>query len=203
MRGGRPWSTIVPMGDEVMSRMPARGRHAAWDMARSLGLVAAVLAVVLAIGHPRTPDPVRPIAWQPVAQGAAAVAAMEVLAPPPSFSWVATSARVEPQPDGTVVWRCGFLTPSGAYAGLLQRGAFPDQAAQAQREWVQAETRRGVAQGVVSIGGRDWVRMVGDPSPDERRSLVNEQDGTSTLVTGSATWAELEELAGALSPAAG
>lgn len=202
MRGEPGWSTILPMGDQIVGRLPTRGRQAGWDMVRSLGLVAVVLLLVLGFGHPRTPDPIKPVAWQPVAQSAAAVAAMEVVAPPPSFNWVATSARVESQPDGTVIWRCGFLTPSGEYAGLLQRGEFPEQAAQARSDWVHAETRNGVAQGAVTIGGREWVRMVGDPSPDDRRSLVHEQGGTSTLVTGTGTWSELEQLAAALQPTA-
>lgn len=191
------------MGDQIVGRVPARARQAGWDMVRSLGLVAAVLLLVLGFAHPRTPDPVKPVEWQPVAQSAAAVAAMDVLAPSASFDWVATSARVETQPDGTVIWRCGFLTPSGEYAGLLQRGEFPAQAVQAQSDWVRAETRQGVVQGGVTIGGREWVRMVGDPSPDDRRSLVDEQGGTSTLVTGSATWSELEQLAAALKPTSG
>ncbi len=42
--------------------------------------------------------------------------------------------------------------------------------------------------------------MEGDPTPDERRSLVLIEDGTATVVTGSAEWDELETLAGTLAP---
>ena len=42
--------------------------------------------------------------------------------------------------------------------------------------------------------------MEGDPTPDERRSLVLIEDGTATVVTGSAPWSELETLAGTLAP---
>ena len=90
--------------------------------------------------------------------------------------------------------------PSKEYAAILQRGQFPDQAATAQQDWIQAETRKGVAGGTVTIGGREWTRMEGDPTPDDRRSLVLVDDGTVTLVTGSAPWAELETLAGTLAP---
>ena len=57
-----------------------------------------------------------------------------------------------------------------------------------------------MADGTVTIAGRQWVRMEGDPVPDDRRSLVLIDDGTATVVTGSAAWSELETLAGVLSP---
>ena len=71
------------------------------------------------------------------------------------------------------------------------------------RTWIEAETRNGVPGGTVTIGGREWTRMEGDPTPDERRSLVLVEDGTATVVTGSAEWAELEALAATLAPVEG
>ncbi len=180
------------------SRMRATGM----DMVRSLGLVTLGLLVWLWFSHPRTPDEVRSVDWVPVAAAAASGSAYEVLAPPATFPWAATSARVEAQPDGTSVWRVGFLTDEEAYAGLLQRGVFPGQAAQAAEDWVEQETRNGVPEGTVELGGRTWERSVGDPQPDERRSLVSRDGGTVTVVTGSAPWAELERLAAALQPVA-
>jgi hypothetical protein len=172
------------------------------DMVRSLGLVTLGLLVWLWFSHPRTPDEVRSVDWYPVAVAAAGATAYEVLAPPASFPWPATSARVEDQPDGTIVWRVGYLTDEEAYAGLLQRGVFPAQATGAVEDWVAQETRNGRAEGTVVIGGRTWQRSVGDPEPDERRSLVAQEQGAVTVVTGSASWAELERLAAALQPVA-
>lgn len=171
-------------------------------MIRSLGLVAIVLLIWMYFSHPRSADAIREVEWAPVAQAAAAAAPYEVVAPPATFPWPATSARVEPQADGTVAWRAGFYTPEKEYAAILQRGQFPEQAAKAQQDWIEAETRKGVAEGTVTIGGREWTRMEGDPTPDERRSLVLIEDGTATVVTGSAPWAELETLAGTLQPVA-
>ncbi len=188
------------MTEQATVRAPSRGRQVGMDMVRSLGLVALVLLAILWIGHPRTPDAVRQVPWQAVAERAAGEADFQVLAPPDALTWVATSARVEPQPDGTLVWRVGFLTPSGDYAGLLQRGEFPEQAAQAQQEWWEEETRQGAATGTALLGGREWTRLVGDPTPDDRRSLVISDGGTTTVVTGSAQWAELEQLAAGLRP---
>lgn len=188
------------MGEQIVGRAPSRGRQLGTDMIRSLGLVAIVLLVWMYFSHPRSSDAIREVAWAPVAQSAAAAASYEVLAPPVTFPWPATSSRVEPQADGTLVWRTGFYTPEKEYAAILQRGQFPKQAVAAQQDWIQAETREGVDGGTVTIGGREWTRMEGDPTPDDRRSLVLTEDGTATVVTGSASWAELETLAGTLSP---
>ncbi len=83
---------------------------------------------------------------------------------------------------------------------MLQRGVFPEQATGSVNEWLGTETRQGVAEGTVEINGREWTRMVGDPQPDERRSLVHSEAGTLTVVTGSADWAELAALATSLVP---
>ncbi len=181
-------------------RASSRGRQAGMDMVRSLGLVALVLVVWMWLVHPRTPEGINEVDWWPVAQSASTAAEFEVVAPPETFGWSATSARVEPQPDGTIAWRVGFYTPEEEYAALLQRGVFPEQAQGAVDDWVAAETRDGAAGEVVTIGGREWVRLEGDPTPDDRRSLVADEAGTVTIVTGSASWSELEELAASLRP---
>jgi hypothetical protein len=170
------------------------------DMVRSLGLVAVVLVIWMWLVHPRTPEAINEVEWWPVAQSASASAPYDVIAPPESFGWPATSARVEPQPDGTLAWRVGFYTPAEEYAALLQRGVFAEQAQGSVEQWVADETRDGVAGEMVTLGGREWVRLEGDPIPDERRSLVAVEAGTVTVVTGSAPWSELEELAGSLRP---
>lgn len=170
----------------------------AMDMVRSLGLVALVLLAWLLFSHPRTPDGIATVDWRPTVQSAAAAARFPVLAPPGSWSWQATSARIEPQPDGTITWRVGFYTPAEDYAALLQRGVFPDQATGSRQEWVDTETRQGQPTGTVQVEGRTWTRLEGDPSPDERRSLLSTDGGTVTVITGTAAWSELEALAGAL-----
>lgn len=203
MHTGATWSTIVDMEEQIVGRMPSRGRQLGTDMIRSLGLVALALLVWLFFAHPRTPDAVRSVPWAQVAESAATSASYPVLAPPATFGWAATSARVEPQPDGTIAWQAGFFTPEGDYAAIMQRGQFPQQAAAAQQDWIDAQTRNGVVGESSSVGGRDWIRLEGDPVPDDRRSLLLVEDGTVTLVTGSASWAELETLASGLDTVAG
>ncbi len=188
------------MTEQPQGRASARGRQTGRDMVLSLGVVALVLLGWMYFSHPRTPDPIREVAWAGVAASAAERASYEVLAPPVAFPWPATSARVEPQSDGTLAWQVGFYTPMQDYAAVLARGVFPEQAGAAQQEWLDEQTRNGVPGETVTIGGRDWVRAVGDPTPDDRRSLVLADGGTVTVVTGSASWTELETLAGTLAP---
>lgn len=169
----------------------------------SMGVVALALAFWMFFAHPRTPDPVKPVDWYPVATQAAIGNPYPLEAPTSAFPWTATSARLEPQPDGTATWQLGFYTPEKDYAAVQQRGVFPAQAQGSVDEFITAQTRNGVEQGSVEIDGRTWIRMEGDPTPDEKRSLVLVADGTVTIVTGSAQWAELEQLAAALQPVGG
>ena len=168
------------------------------DMVRSLGLVAVGLLAWMYFAHPRAVDPVHEVAWAPVAQAAAAAATYEVLAPPAAFPWPAT-ALGGAAADGTLAWRAGFYTPEEAYAAILQRGEFPEQAAQAQRGLGRAGARDGVAAGTVTIAGRKWVRMRATRSPTIAGPWSIE-DGTATVVTGSATWPSWRPLAGGCSP---
>jgi hypothetical protein len=186
------------MGEQIVGRAPARRRQLGMDMVRSLGLVAVALLVWLFFAHPQTPDTVRSVQWVPVADSAAATASYAVLAPQDDFAWSATSARIEPQSDGTVAWQAGFLTPEQDYAAIMQRGVFAEQAEQAQQDWIAEQTRDGAPGETVRLAGLDWTRLVGDPVPDDRRSLLLVQDGVVTVVTGSAQWSELEKLASGL-----
>ena len=192
---------VEPPTEEAQPARPAKvPRLIGRDMLLSMGLVTLVLLGWLFFVRPPTPDAVRTVPWQPVAAAAADTAAYEVLAPPSSWDWRATSARIEPQPDGTIAWRVGFLTPSGDYVALLQRGVFPAQAAASATDWLESETRQGETEGTVEIAGRTWTRMLGEPVPDERRSLVLRDDGTLTVITGSAPWADLDKLAAVVVP---
>ncbi len=194
-----PCVTICAMGEQVVGRLPARPRHPGLDMVRSLGLVAVVLVLWLVVSHPRTPAR-EPVPWQAVAASAAASARFEVIAPSTAFTWTATVAWVEGKPDGTFEWRAGFLDHEGAFASLAQRGAFPDQAHQAAADWLRQVTRNGKGDQAVTVADRTWVRMTGDTAPDERRSLVLRDAGTLTVLTGTASWDSLAELAATLHP---
>ena len=188
-----------PMGEQVVGRAPSRGRQLGSDMIRSMGLVAIVLLIWLYFSHPRGSDAIREVEWAPTAVSAATAASYGSSPLPRRSRGPRPRAR-----RAAGRWhrglRAGSSTPEEEYAAVLQRGEFPEQAAQAQQEWIDSETRNGVAGETVAIGGREWTRMEGDPTPDQRRSLVLVEDGTATVVTGSAPWSELETLAGTLAP---
>jgi len=140
-------------------------------MVRSLGLVALGLIAWMYFAHPRAADGINEVQWVPVTQAAASVATYQVLAPPADLPWPATSARVESNPDGTLAWRAGFYTPEEAYAAILQRGAFPAQATEAQQDWVAEETRNGVAEeSVMTAGTGSACRGIRSPTSAGRWS---------------------------------
>lgn len=179
---------------------PQKGLQVGRDMIISLGLVSLALFLWMLFANPRTPQGVRSVDWFAVATGAAESLDYEVLAPSSTFPWTATSARIEEQPDGTAVWRAGFLTGDGKYVALLQRGVFSGNGARVSAKWVADETRSGRSVGEVRINNAPWQRLEGDPVPDDRRSLVLERDGVLTVVTGTASWDDLQKLAGVLRP---
>ena len=159
------------------------------DMVISLSVVLAIVGfVVLFIPRPNT-DAVRVVDYSTVLGQARSDAPYQILAPEGlSERWRATSARYEPDPGGTT-WHLGFVTPQDAYAGLEQsdgrRTAFVDEM-----------TNQGAPEGTTQIDGVTWERRL-RPSRLQR-SLVLVQDDVTTIVTGTASWDELQELASSL-----
>lgn len=167
-------------------RVPRRQTVA--DMLRSLAVVlAGVLALVLLAPTPG--DPLR----QPVdVVGTAEQAGREapVVVPELPDDWTPNAARFAPRGgDGVPTWHVGYVTPSGAYAGL-------EAAEDAPARWLDDVTARGEEVGVVEVGGVRWREMV---SPDGgRRSLVRQEGEVTQVVTGTAPLDELVVLAEAV-----
>jgi hypothetical protein len=180
----------VTEGQPTVAQPRRRGRETSGDMVRSLLVVLALVFVVVALAVRPTPDSeVRRFDYSGVLAQAQDQARYDVLAPIGlPDTWRATSARTD-SGDGAVTWHVGFVTPADAYAGLEQSdgdaGSFVDHLA-----------ADGRAAGTVTIGGATWRRVEGgDPEP---RALVLRRDGVTTLVVGSASWAELRTLAASL-----
>jgi len=168
-------------------------RKSARDMVLSMGVVLALVAVIVALSWRPAPDPIRVVDPAPVVAAAAATADFTVRSPVGlSERWRPTSARWEPTAaSGAVpVLHIGYVTPSDEYAQVSS--ARMDFA-----PYLAEQTGRGVAEGPAQIDGVTWVRMSGENGD---RSLVLVEDGVTTVVFGSADWAELTELAGALRP---
>ncbi|MCF6521980.1 DUF4245 domain-containing protein [Streptomyces sp. JJ36] len=107
--------------------------------------------------------------------------------------WRPTSVHYEGGgPDGAA-WHLGFLTPGEEYAAVEQSDARPgpyisDVTFGAERT---GRTQR--------IDGAEWVRYEGR----KYDALVREEPGFTTVVTGTASFAQLAELAAALESGTG
>ncbi|GHF15642.1 hypothetical protein GCM10010359_16290 [Streptomyces morookaense] len=160
------------------------------NMVLSMAVVIPVAWVsYLFIPHDAGKDPVRPIGYQ-VELDAARRAAPYAVAAPQGLGkdWRATSVRYEPQTKMGSVWHLGFLDPQTQYVGIEQSNGSPavfvDDATQ------QAEK----TDKTVQAGGLTWQRYEGS----KYNALVHEGSGVTTVVTGTATFERLTEMAAAL-----
>ena len=161
-----------------------------------MGLVLVVVAVMILLTFRLSPrDPVQTVELGPAVAEARQTAPYGVLIPrglPENWLPVSASTRVD---AGATTWRIGWVTPAEDFAAFGQS----DQGAAA---FVDTFAAGAPAGGEVLIDGRRWARL-GDPQAEER-SLVRSgsaEDDVTVVVTGTATFAELEELAASLAPA--
>ena len=169
-----------------------RGFETSADMVRSLLVVVAIVAVVVALRvEPNSGPTVRRFDYSGVVQQARIQAPYDVLAPVGlPRAWRATSGRAGADDgSGSVTWHLGFVTPSGDYAGIEQSNGAPVR--------VLARVSGGASPaGRVVIRSATWRRVTGgDPEP---KALVLEGQSVTTVVAGRATWRELRTLAASL-----
>ncbi|CAL9547663.1 hypothetical protein SUDANB96_04386 [Streptomyces sp. enrichment culture] len=158
-------------------------------MILSMGLIViAALVVYLFIPNDDGEPELRRVDYRVELLTARRAASYAVAAPEglPS-SWKATSVRF--QGDKFEAWHLGYHAPDGEYVAIEQStqrpAVFIDKASQGAEE---TKTTR-------QIGGRTWVRYTGD----HYDALVHRgDDGATTLVTGTASFERLEEMARAL-----
>lgn len=180
-------SPTVPPGKR------SRGRETAGDMVRSLAAVLVLVGVIVAFSLADQPDAVVPdIDYADALVQAREQTSYDVLAPRPlPAGWQVTSARTRPQGGDAVAWHLGLVTKSGDYAGVEQTDGGRDG-------FVEQFTGSARRAGTVEIAGTTWRRLEdGDP---EDRALVSGADGVTTVVVGSASWEDLEQLASLLRP---
>ncbi|MEW2496953.1 DUF4245 domain-containing protein [Streptomyces nodosus] len=101
-------------------------------------------------------------------------------------TWKATSVRFQGDPFQT--WHLGFQDPTGQYVAIEQStqraSAFIDEASQGARETKATQT----------IDGRTWQRYTGG----RYDALVLKDEGSTTVVAGTASFAQLTKMAEAL-----
>ncbi len=187
---------MTPEVDDVAplaagSRVPGRMGQVVSDMVRTMAVIGAVVAVLLAITWRPAPEPVREIDPMPVATAVADVVDYPVLVPQ-SDRWRATAARYEPTAESGAepVWFTGGVWDGEeTYAGVSQSRA-------ASQQYLQEQTLGGVDAGTSRVGGRTWTRY---SSPDQV-SLVAQVGAATTVVSSSGSWDVVEQFAATLRP---
>ncbi|MFE1248249.1 DUF4245 domain-containing protein [Streptomyces sp. NPDC058741] len=159
------------------------------DMILSLGVIALVAGFIyLFIPNDDSPPDLKRVDYRVELLTARRAASYPVAAPEGlPDAWKATSVRF--RGDEFDAWHLGFHDPQGEYVAVEQstqrRPVFLDEATQGGRETGKTET----------IGGRTWTRWEGG----RYDALVLEgTTGSTTVVTGTAPFAQLTEMARAL-----
>jgi hypothetical protein len=104
-----------------------------------------------------------------------------------SDRWRATSVDYRKDNQGHAVWHLGFITPSGQYAAIEQSNASRDDV-------IAAAVAGGKSDGSASVAGQDWQRYQGS----RYRGLASSTGAATTVVTGTASYQELAQLAQSL-----
>jgi hypothetical protein len=157
-------------------------------MLLSLGLIGLMAGVIyIFIPHDDSAPPLKRVDYRVELLTARRAASYPVAAPQGlPTTWKATSVRY----DGTEfdAWHLGFHAPDGQYVAIeqsTQRSAvFIDSASQGA-----AETKV-----IQRIGDQTWQRYQGA----KYDALVRKDKGSTTVVTGTASFAQLTKMAAAL-----
>ncbi|MFG2127866.1 DUF4245 domain-containing protein [Streptomyces sp. NPDC048751] len=159
------------------------------DMVLSLGLIlVAGWVMYLFIPHEDHAPDVKRVDYRVELLTARRAASYPVAAPEGlPAEWKATSVRFKG--DDFDAWHLGFRAPDGEYVAIEQstqkRSTFIDEASQGASETKTTE----------QIGGRKWTRYTGGRYD---ALVLQDMNGSTTVVAGTASFARLAEMVGAL-----
>jgi hypothetical protein len=182
------------MSQAPSGRPARRGMSWRWsDVARSLAVVLAVIGVVALYQAVLTEDPAQPnptVDYATAVEAARGDADYPVAAPTElPDGWRATSVRYSPGESWS--WHLGVLTGDEEYVGLEQAPLKPDTLVDEVAEGTRPA-------GTTSVDGTAWqVRRDDDRG---ETTLVRYTGGVTTIVTGSASQATLEDYVRSLGP---
>lgn len=162
------------------------------DMVFSVAVVTLAAGVIyLFVPHDTGKDPVRPVNYQVELKTASRAAPYPVAAPQGlSDDWRATSVTYEGAGADGAAWHLGFMAPGNEYAAVEQSDAEP-------ADFVDDVTfGAGRTDRTVRLDGETWTRYEGT----KYDALVRTGTEVTTVVTGTAPWHRLEQLAAALEP---
>ncbi|MFF7185349.1 DUF4245 domain-containing protein [Streptomyces sp. NPDC008222] len=158
-------------------------------MVLSLGVIGLVAGIVyfLFIPHDDHAPDLKRVDYRVELITARRAAAYPVAAPEGlSGSWKATSVRYEGEPYNA--WHLGFQDPEGQYVAI-------EQSTQKAQAFIDDASQGGHATKVTqTIGGQTWQRYSGG----RYDALVLQGKGSTTVVTGTATFTQLTKMAEAL-----
>ena len=174
------------------SPAPAGGRtkKTAVDMVLTLAVVIAVVGVIVLL-VPR-PNQVSQPDVDPVAAAASARPGLSFVPAVPAglpAGWVARTAKAQVGTDDVPMWLLQYRTPGGDYGAVRQ-------ARNPTAGWEARQVTDGREDGTVRIGSLDWV--VRSRRDRGITSWVLRRGDLTTVVTGTASQAELETLTKAL-----
>lgn len=164
------------------------------DMLRSMAVVLVVVGAIMLVTWRPQPDPVRAVPIEPTAAVASAQADFPLVIVDPVHAGTVTSVRWQSTEasDAELVWHVGYVTESGDYLQLSQSLADSENYLAEQTYNAEPLTDDSNLPGAVQkLEGEGWIPWVGG----DRRALVRSNDGSTTVVSGTANWAELADAA--------
>ncbi|MFJ8649920.1 DUF4245 domain-containing protein [Streptomyces sp. NPDC093546] len=165
-----------------------RGNRTVRGMFQSMAVICAAAGVIyFFIPHDENADPIKPVDYRVELVTAQRAAPYTVLAPQGlAKGWTPTSVSYE-RADGDA-WHLGFLSPDRQYVAVEQSTARPEKYI-AEVSHDARDTGR-----TQQVAGQAWQRWEG-PKYD---ALVRRDKGVTTVVTGTASYERLAEMAAAL-----
>ncbi|KFG05870.1 MULTISPECIES: DUF4245 domain-containing protein [Streptomyces] len=165
-----------------------KGKQTVRDMVLSLGLIVlAAWVIYLFIPHDETEREQKRVDYRVELLTARRAASYPVAAPEGlPQTWKATSVRF--RGDESDHWHLGFHDPDGDYVAVEQSAEKPSRFIE---DATQDARKTGTTQ---EIGDRTWTRYEGD----RYDALVLRGEGSTTVVTGSASFDRLTKMAEAL-----
>ncbi|QXE39076.1 DUF4245 domain-containing protein [Streptomyces sp. GMY02] len=167
-----------------------RGRQTVRDMFLSMAVIGVVVAgIYVFIPHDDKAVPVKAVDYRVELLTARRAAPYPVLAPAGlTGAWKPTSVSYSAQ-DGDA-WHLGFLDPDGEYVAV-------EQSTEPARKYVPEVSQQAADTGrSQQVAGEAWRRWEG-PKYD---ALVRTEGRATTVVTGTASYERLAQMAAALDP---
>ncbi|MFF2521729.1 DUF4245 domain-containing protein [Streptomyces liangshanensis] len=168
-----------------------RGRQSVRDMFLSMVVIGAVVAVIYVfIPHDEKGDPVPAVDYRVELLTARRAAPYPVMAPTGlPAGWKPTSVSYERR--NADAWHLGYLDPDGEYVAV-------EQSTMPAGKYIAGVTQQAADTGKTQrVAGETWQRWDG-PKYD---ALVRTEGGATTVVTGTASYERLAQMAAALETA--